>query len=360
MSTVPVPKGENFISRVFNSIFFYIFLVFFISLGTGYLLLNSQAKGILVEQMLHREQLATRAGAISINTFFNLYDKAFAELVTRSEIIEFSPEAEQIINDFMARWDGSPVAGVIILDKDGIVRFNGNRDLIPNVAVSLADRDYFGRAKTAKAGDILISSPIVSRLGASVGKYIVTVSTPIFSQNGSFEGVLSSSIILDELTNQFITSLKITDKSFEYLLNESGDVLGTDQQGILGVNFVDQLSKNPFVGSLLLGDKLKKILSSRMEGKLEVAYPSDIKLQLPKPMLVAYSPLDIGDNHLMLAISTPTDDALIFLFPVYARSVKIIAGAFFIILLLGIRIAKIRGYQERVEEEHRAHTNISL
>ena len=339
--------------KIFDNIFFYIALVFIISIGASYLLINSQAKDVLVEQMLHREQLATRAGAVSIVAFFNLYDRTIADLATRKEIVNFSPESAQLLDDFMLRWGGTPVAGIAVLDKDGIVKFHGSGSLMLDIGTSLGDRDYFIKSKAAKAGDMLISSPLISRSRDSEGKYILTVSTPIFSKDGNFVGVLASSISLSELTTEYISPLRITGKSFEYLLNEDGEVLGTDQEGILGVNFLDQLKSNPFVGSKIQRDELKNILSSGMEGKLEVAYPTDIKLQIPKPMLIAYSPLDIGENHLMLAMSTPTEDALIFLFPIYARSAKIIAGAFFIILLLGIRIAKLRGYQEGVEEEHK-------
>jgi len=210
---------------------------------------------------------------------------------------------------------------------------------------------------SAQDGDVLISAPVVSRLGASKGKYIVNVSTPVTKDN-TYRGVLSASVVLDELTNQYILPLKVTKKSFEYLLAENGDVLATDQPGILETNFLEQLEKNPFVGSAILAENLKKILGSRQEGKIRVAFPIDIPNGELKVMLVAHSPVTVGDNNLMLATAVPIEDALIFMTPIYTRSVVIIVGAFFAILILAIRLAKLQSYREAAEDEHRHHSLI--
>jgi hypothetical protein len=340
---------------VWNNGFFLVAIVVLVSLGTTYLLLDVQSKNILIEQMLHREQLSVRAGERSVEAFFDLYNRAFIELATNDDIETFSPKAGERLGDYMTRWQGTPIAGVVLIDTEGEVKFNGNRNKVPEVGGYLGDRQYFSWAKTAHSGEVLITPPVISRLGASAGKYILNVSSPIFDSNGEFNGLLSTSVIIEELTDLYIKPLKITDSSFEYLLNENGDVLATDQEGIIGLNFFDQLNKVPFLGSTVLSDGLKKAISSRAEGKIRVAYPVNLESMIPKKMLVAYASVEIGGNYFVLATATPEEDALVFLTPIYVRSIGIIAGAFFVIVLLGIRVAKVRGYKEAVADEHKIH-----
>lgn len=323
--------------------------------GGIYLLLGTSAKEALVEQMLHREQLSARAGSDSLEAFFDLFGRSLSGLASSNEVGDFSAQSQERIDGFMERWTDTPVAGVVLIDTSGNVKFNSNRNGTHDVGGYLGDRDYFEWSKTAKTGQIFISSPVVSRLGASQGKYIVTVSTPVLDANGDYKGVLSASVILEELSAQYITPLKITDTSYEYLLNEKGDVLVSDQEGIGGLNFFDQMAKIPFMGSAILTGRLKDALLSRQEGKLRAAYPVDLHTYILVPMLVAYSPVSVGDNHLMLAISTPENDTLAFLTPFYFRDLGVAGLAFFAFLIIAVRIAKVTGYEEGLEKEQREH-----
>lgn len=345
--------GKSF--RFFDNPYILAGLIILVAVAASYLLLNYRAKDILVEQMLHRGQISARAGAKSIESFFDLYSRALLNLASRSDVVNFAPDLQIQLEDFIATWNGTPVGGVIVVGKDGIVKFNGNRDRIPQTGVDLSDRDFFIWSKTAKAGEVFISAPVVSRLGASKDKFVVSIATPIFDKSGEYKGSLSTSIILDELTVHYVSPLKITEKSYEYLLNENSDVLGTDQKGVIGVNFIAELNKNPFVGALVLSPNLEKILTSRQEGKVQVAFPTEIPGGVPVPMLVAYSPVQVGDNHLMVAVSTPIEEALIYLVPIYIYGLEITAGAFMVILLLTLRLARLRGYSQAVAEEHKIH-----
>ena len=305
-----------------------------------YLVLGKQASDALVEQMLHREQLATRAGANSFEIFFNLF--------SRSLLIQAEREiTNSVLNNFSLRWDGTPVAGAILVDESGRVKFNGNRLQAPEVGEDLSDRDYFAWAKTAKKGEVFISSPAISRLGASKGKYIVGVATPIIDDRGVFKGLLSAAVILDEMVGQYLESMKVTEKSLIYLTDEGGDIVLTNQSDVLGKNFFEEISKRPFLGSKVLAEKLRRILSLRQEGKLDIA--------APERMLIAYAPVAVGNNHLMLGIATPVSDALVFLSPFYFRNLAVIALAFLGFLVIAIRIAKITSYKEAVKVEHQIH-----
>jgi len=333
-----------------NTRAFFVFGVLLSLLAGGfYFLFNKQATNALVEQMLHREQIASRAGAKSLESFFALYDKAFVGLASNREISSFSPEAEGNLEDFMASWEDTPIAGVVLTDSSGIVKFNAGRNNASEIGTDLSDRDYFERAKVVNVGDVVISAPLVSRLGFSKSQYIITVVTPIRNDNGNFLGVLSSSVILEELTTDYINPLRITDNSYEYLLNENGDVLASDQEGITSVNFFDEMSKLPFIGSTVLAKELKEALTSRQEGKFRIAYPINLQIYSITEMLVSWSPVVIGNEHLMLAVATPKSEALAFLTPYYFKQLEIAGIFFFAFLIVSVRVAKVLGYKEGLE-----------
>lgn len=72
-----------------------------------------------------------------------------------------------------------------IMDKNGQVVFNaGYTDDVPDVNVG--DRAYFLTQKRAAANRLVISEPLLSRF---TGKWLITLSRPMFNDHGDFVGV---------------------------------------------------------------------------------------------------------------------------------------------------------------------------
>lgn len=329
-------------------------LVLLISVAI-YLLLGKQAKDTLVEQMLHREQLAARAGGNSIETFFELFGKSMTSLANTVEVKEFGKDVEDLLNQYIKSWEGTPVSGVILLDEKGVVKFNGNRNLTPEVGPSLADRAYFINAKEARRGDVIISSPLVSRLGASKGKYVVIVATPVILGNDSFKGTLAAAVIVDELTDQYISPLKISDKTRIYLIDKDGFIISSPIEKLIGINYLDRILNSGIPGSRKVYEILKQNLDSNEEGKIDIALPDETRNNILTRFLVARAPVNVGNEHWVLAVATPASDALAYLTPFYFRHLAIVGFAFLAFLIISIRIAKVVGYKEAVEAEHKEH-----
>ena len=295
-------------------------------------------EAVLIEQTLHREQVIARSGALSIESFLKLVSKSL--LQTAYFISEADQPSEDILSDFVSGWADTPVTGTVLTDEDGVVQININKISKPEVGTLLANRPYFIWAKEAARGKVYVSEPIVSRLGASKGQSIITISTPIV-QNAGFRGVLVVSVLLKDLTSDYLDPLKISERTQVNLLDSDGNFLHFNY--LSGVNFP---------ASERLVSLLKERLKSAKEGKVNVTYP-DIDGTLRR-YLVAYAPINYANKDWLLAISTPVDDAMAFYRP-FSKTNRstlaifvLVVLAFAIFTIVLVRIAQkdafARGY----------------
>ena len=350
-----VRKFKEVLLKPQNSLFILTgVLVLLVSVAV-YFLMGKQASDALVEQMLHRQQISARAGSRSLGLFFDLFGKSLTGLGARREVTSPGATTNNSLNDFITRWEGTPVAGAIILDTLGKVKYNGSRLGTPDVGADLSDRDYYFWAKTAKRGEVFISEPVISRVGASKGHYIVVVATPILAEDSSFEGVLGASVILEELTDQYIDPLKVSERTRIYLIDDGSVILSSPVEKLIGVNYLDYILKSDIPGSKKIYEILKGSLESNDEGKMDIALPDETRNGLLTRYLIARAPINVGSEHWTLAIATPASDALEYLTPIYFRQIGIVALAFFGFLIIAMRIAKVVGYGEAVKVEHQEH-----
>ena len=307
-------------------------VVFFLGFGTS-------ARAALIEQMLHREQIIARSGANSIETFMNLVGNSIT-------IIAKGTPTPEDLDVFTEKWNDTPVVGIILTDASGEVIVNSNRTGELGTGVNLSDRDYFIWAKTAAEGQVYVSAPVISRLGTSKGKFIVLISSPVV-ENGEFKGVLAGAALLSDVPGYFLEPLKISPATRIYLLDDSGVILSSGVPQLIGVNYIDYLASNPFLGSVATVPTFKKALASKEEGKIDIALQDETNQKLTR-YLIAYTPLLLNgdERHWLLAVATPAEDALVYMGPIYARQFVAIIVAFLAVLALGIRLAKVIAYRE--------------
>ena len=81
-------------------------------------------------------------------------------------------------------------ASLRVVDKNGRIVFNaGNTDTLPSVNVG--DRAYFLKQKNGGVDQLVISEPLLSRF---TGKWLVTLSRPMFNAKGEFGGVVQMAL----------------------------------------------------------------------------------------------------------------------------------------------------------------------
>lgn len=317
---------------------------------------------MLVDQMLHREQVIARAGADSIEAFLELAGNSLILEARGPRIIEVGGNTQKELDNFIADWEDTPFVETILTDEEGEVLFVANREKTgTKTGVSVSDRDYFLAAKKAQPGEVFAGKPILPRLGAYEGQFLLPLATPVYKDN-EFRGVLGMAILLSELNRTFLDPLKISQETKIHLVDKEGVFLATHIPELTGVNFFEYLEENPFPGSDLLIERFKAEFEKAVEkeeGKLvytrnELADKTNLR-----QWLLAYSVIHLEGSpgqseethqHWILAVETPKEDALAFYPPFYSNQVAALVFVLFFILtivmvlILALRMAKKESY----------------
>ncbi len=294
----------------------------------------------LSDEFLHREQVIARSGSQSISGFINLLGKSVA---LRAE--DFSAgsnlnDMQTDINTFMDHWRDTPAAAILLADKNGKVIAQANRAGVPDTGSILADKLFFNWAKTANKGEYFIGSPGVGMLGYVKGKYIFNVASPVVV-NGKFNGVISVAVILGDLTDYYITPIKISDSTRMFLFDQNGIVLSSLASNLVGTNYFDFLSGYSYPGLDKIVSELRMaMISSDSEGKLDISLPDSLTPTTVGEFLVAYSKVKAGDNSWLLVIKSPKSDSDAYLWRI--RDVIYSALVFTLVLVLLFSITNLR------------------
>lgn len=306
----------------------FLFFIIFCTLSfIVYLNLGSGSINSLVEQMLHREQIIARSGAKSITSFIDLSTKSLLILANDENL------TPQKLEDFIQNWSGTPVTGILLGNRQGIViNISSNvENLSPGA--NITDRDYFIDAQTSPPQKIIIGKPVISRAPGANQNYKVPVAIPIF-KNGQFDGVLAIFISVPLLSKNYLEPLKISDETDIVLIDNQGNFLGSHHPEIIGDNIQNYVINHPFLGDKIVASQIENKIKNGGEQKLDIAIP-DLSNGKITRTLVALSPLIVaGGDQWILAVTTPVDDALIFISPFILRNLLGIIVSFFISILI--------------------------
>lgn len=294
-----------------------------------YLILGLGAKQTISEQVLSQEQTLARSESSNVNSFFTAFGSSLAALSLHSSIQNRDALAQSDLDSFIDQWKANGVVGgVLYLNKNGVVTMNSNTIGANSIGTNLSDRDYFIWAKNqGSAGEYFVGKARVSTTGASRGKVIVVVSTPIY-QDGVFIGSLAASIEIKPLTDRYLGLMKVNGQSDVYLLGTSGDMLYSSRPSdTLGVNVFTP--GNYLLGSKSISDMLKNSLNNNMEGRTQT-----------EGYLIAYSPIELSNKNWLIVNVALNKDILDIVRPLFIRQVAILILVLISTFLFGVIIIR--------------------
>ena len=101
-----------------------------------------------------------------------------------------------VIQAYMARAQALQpgLASIRILDRDGLVRHSSDTHVPDEQPVSLADRDYFQKARANPASGLIVSGPFLGRV---TGRWVVVLARPLVDDTGAFAGVAIANLATD-------------------------------------------------------------------------------------------------------------------------------------------------------------------
>lgn len=334
-------------------------VVLFVTLGTMvYMLLGKGAEQQIVEQVFLREQTVTKAGAVAIESFLTLAGRSLALVGENDTIQNFKPGSEAILKRFVQKWKGTSIVGVSVANDLGVVNLTVNQDgTKAGEGVSIADRDYFSRAKASNDEQIIIGNAVISRLGQSKGHFVAPLIASMHDEKGKFLGVVVSSTILEELTKYYVEPLKISDRTGVYLVADDGTILYSSFGPEVEENLPAYIRKHPFLGSEVIAKKVEAGLKKGEGGKLDLVIPTNRNQPWTwKHHLLAYSPINIGEGrYWYVALTTPVDDARQYMGPIYVRIVGTYLVVFLALLGYAVWLAKRVAYKQASKDEHEEH-----
>jgi hypothetical protein len=295
---------------------------FVVIISVGLFNASRRAESALVEQTLHREQVVARAGAKSIESFIKLASNSVVILASDYYVVNLGTDTQTILDEFANKWKDTPIVGVIIVDKEGTLRYAASTRSEVTTGVKIPEREYFKWAENAEKGKVFIGAPIMPE-NVKDPTLTVPLVTPIFN-NDEFEGALLVPVILNQVTTYYLDPLKISGNTYVHLFDTSGTFLtSTGYPELTGVNYFDYIKQNPHNVSEEFLQGLKELTKNPREAKFIIP-PFDPSRSKQDKLLVAVSPIFLGgehdsditpQTHWFLAVVTPIEDALVFFEP---------------------------------------------
>lgn len=229
-------------------------------------------------------------------------------------------QAEQLLNEIISD-SGEVWSHFLITDGTGIEI--AHTDGEEHHGTSIADRDYFKKAwETEKT---VICEPTFSK---STGRKILAIGTPVY-ENGQKKGVLVGFVRL-EYVSEIIEKIKITENSYQFLLNSDGTLAGhPDQDIVLQQNWAKADSEDTQSKTAIdsMGETQKQVIAAMLEGKNGVTTGDD--------NMYAYMP--VSDIGMSLCIVSPFSEA----YGVVLEMVDIIVWAVIIVVAIGMFMSVI-------------------
>lgn len=312
---------KGFISYCSNRINLTLVLVAGLLIALGgifYWVITERNEKVFVEHNLKRQQVIARVGAESIGNFFKLVAKSISLLPDNPLVYSFDKKTQEVLDEFcLEELFNAPIAGVILVDKNGVIRFSSERSGRLEEGIDMSDRDYFIWARKAKENEIFLGEPVISRLGASKGQFLVTITTPLFDK-GEFNGIVTAGVLLSELTKTYLEPLKTSADTQVYLISSDGLFLHSPIPELVGENLFEYLDKNRYPGSEAVIKKVRQSFAQAEKergGTLEFISPDLKDKKILTRNLLGYSSVypegieqeGVATKRWFLAISDPLD-----------------------------------------------------
>lgn len=289
---------------------------------------------VLQQETLQRKQLAARSGANAIETFIDLIGMHTYHLALEASETSSKKETTAALENYLATFKDYPIKGVVLTDKEGVVKYVTNPVNTNYTGVSLADRNYFKSLKADLTQSYIISTPVTSKLGATAGESILVVASPIV-KDGEFSGIVASSILLSELTNKYFEPLKLKKDTQVNLVNSEGIVLSSTDSSQVGKNYIDELK---YAGPIYFYKDLntqKVSMDTKVENKLDVYLSSSANTGDGARYLVASAPLKHNKGeYWSVVISSPVENAFDYRFLFERYSLAVLVYLIFVIMFL--------------------------
>lgn len=322
------------LNRIWISVF--IFLILF-AIGF-YLVKIRDTSTNVTHRYLMQERLIAKSNASNLESFLQMIGDFMSTRAQMPNIVNPDSTTTHDLEVFLGQWKNKGlINGIVLTDKDGIVRYNSNVMGTSVVGNTLAKTEYFIWAKSKSTpGQYFIGTPIIGIFGPSKGHMIIPITAGVF-KNGEFNGILTSAVQLNVLTEQYLGLLRVSEGV--YLFDKSGTVLYSSEDVVkVGGDVFDYLKVNAYLEKFLDKTKVKDLLNTEKSGSVE--WPIYENGKKTGSRLVAYAPIDLGNLRWLLVLSNPEKDVVMMALPAYVKQTALPLVGSLILLGFGMYVLK--------------------
>jgi hypothetical protein len=309
--------------------------------------MGRRATASVTQQFLHQQKSTAQMGASSITSFIELASKSLVLLTKDADINLVTDNTQKRMEAFVDDWSSTPVIAILRIDSGGIrvAAASSTKQVKFEERLDKSDAVCIGWAETAHPGEICVTDVgIPSPEEEKQFGHVFGLVTPVHF-NDKYNGSLVLAISFDKLAENYLNTLRITDDSIVSVIASNGNVIYSDNPEYINKNLLELLKENVFLGSSVIADRVEQILKTNEAGSEDLALPKPFNTRVLR-MLVAYAPIQINDDHLMLVTRTPFSQALQAAAPFYVNNIAIVVVMLLVLLLLVVVVAKNMAYRE--------------
>ena len=266
---------------------------------------------LLIQKTVDRQVTIARSGSTSIENYIKSLQNQLDSFVfsfqkvNENDVID-KVETRRQFEAYIQKTT-KPSSGIALYDDTGkLLVIQNTQKITTGENEDFSDYDFIQWSKDpVSKGKTFIANPYTARAGASKGKIIMVVATPVYFGN-KYKGTLAIRFLVGQFKDAFITPLSTELDEDSFIVDTNG-VLITGDDKLINQNLISYAKQTKWDGSDDFVDKLSLALKkteARTEWKFQ--HPD----QKNKNYLVAIRKIDIPntDKDLFLVATTPKDD----------------------------------------------------
>ncbi len=292
------------------------------------------------DEFNQRQLVLAKAATAGIELYFETLAGAIRALGQIPEVQQFDEaltrrELQHKFNELQALG----VNDVGVLDATGVLRYNVVAHQIEGVDFSW--RDYYQAAKEMTSGDTYIIEFIEFK-GAEVGKKGVLVAVPMFeiateasqsAPEGKFAGVVVCTLKLDTITQEFVASVKSSDRGHAFLVDDQYTMLWSPDESLFGKNLLQESRGFPAFQQVV------EKMGAGSAGLAEYSYYkfedaiNEYNKDQQEEQLMAYAPINLGQKLWIIGVWAPQEAARKLIRSSYLQQLFVMGLSILIVLL---------------------------
>ena len=228
---------------------------------------------------------------------------------------------------------------VVREDRNGIVTYINPPDALKGIiGKDFSFRDYFKAARST--GKVAISGMIESGQYEEVKDRFkgIVIAAPLFTPDGTFDGVLGSVIAITDIANRFVLPVTVGSKGYAWMLDGQGVTMVHPDAGSIGEKVAE---RNVIAKSLL--DRMFR----GEKGFGEYTRPGE-----KGKKLMAFSAVKVDGHIWPVGVSVPYTEVEMLVYPIYTRLLILMIFVVGIILGGGVvfmrKAAEVRRLKDKI------------